>query len=92
MSSFLRWKPFSQILDGPKIPRQITWSPGGLVSDLQSRVLDGAGDAISGLCCVGEAAGFGNGGACGKCSLEGAFLPGRVLTARTAARDVTGKI
>jgi uncharacterized protein len=66
-------------------------SLGGLVTDLRSRVLDGAGDAISGLYCVGEAAGFGGGGACGKRSLEGTFLPGCVLTARAAARDITGK-
>jgi hypothetical protein len=63
-------------------------SLGGLQTDLQSRVLDGAGNAISGLYCVGEAAGFGGGGASGKRSLEGTFLPGCILTGRAAARSI----
>ena len=64
-------------------------SLGGLRTDLHSRVLDGAGSPISGLYCVGEAAGFGGGGASGKRSLEGTFLPGCILTARAAARHIT---
>ncbi|WP_332813903.1 FAD-dependent oxidoreductase [Ramlibacter sp.] len=63
-------------------------SLGGLETDLRSRVLGGAGQPISGLYCVGEAAGFGGGGACGKRSLEGTFLPACILTARAAARDI----
>lgn len=66
-------------------------SLGGLQTDLQSRVLDGAGQPIDGLYCVGEAAGFGGGGANGKRSLEGTFLPGCILTARAAARAITGR-
>ncbi len=65
-------------------------SLGGLVTDLRSRVLDGAGQAMDGLYCVGEAAGFGGGGANGKRSLEGTFLPGCILTARAAARSIVG--
>ncbi|MCZ2104992.1 MAG: FAD-dependent oxidoreductase [Comamonadaceae bacterium] len=61
-------------------------SLGGLQTDLHSRVLDGAGQPVDGLYCVGEAAGFGGGGASGKRSLEGTFLPGCILTARAAAR------
>jgi len=61
-------------------------SLGGLQTDLQSRVLDAKGEPISGLFCVGEAAGFGGGGASGKRSLEGTFLPGCILTARAAVR------
>lgn len=61
-------------------------SLGGLQTDLQSRVLDAAGQPIAGLFCVGEAAGFGGGGASGKKSLEGTFLPGCILTARAAVR------
>ena len=64
-------------------------SLGGLQTDLQSRVLDSAGQPIAGLYCVGEAAGFGGGGASGKRSLEGTFLPGCILTARAAARSIT---
>ncbi len=63
-------------------------SLGGLATDLHSRVLDGAGQPISGLYCVGEAAGFGGGGACGKRSLEGTFLPGCIMTAKAAARNI----
>jgi predicted oxidoreductase len=63
-------------------------SLGGLQTDLQSRVLGADGQPIAGLYCVGEAAGFGGGGANGKRSLEGTFLPGCILTARAAARSV----
>lgn len=63
-------------------------SLGGLRTDLHSRVLDAADQPIEGLYCVGEAAGFGGGGASGKRSLEGTFLPGCILTARAAARSI----
>lgn len=63
-------------------------SLGGLQTDLQSRVLTAAGQAMPALYCVGEAAGFGGGGASGKRSLEGTFLPGCILTARAAARSI----
>lgn len=63
-------------------------SLGGLQTDLQSRVLDASGQPIDGLYGVGEAAGFGGGGASGKRSLEGSFLPGCILTARAAARHI----
>jgi len=64
-------------------------SLGGLRTDLASRVLDGNDQSIPGLYCVGEAAGFGGGGASGKRSLEGTFLPGCILTGRAAARHFT---
>ncbi len=78
---------------GPYIAIQ-TWlisrkSLGGLQTDLQSRALDPHGEPIPGLYCVGEAAGFGGGGASGRRSLEGTFLPGCILTARAAARSLT---
>ena len=63
-------------------------SLGGLQTDLQSRVLNATGQPMPGLYCVGEAAGFGGGGASGKRSLEGTFLPGCILTARAAARSI----
>lgn len=65
-------------------------SLGGLQTDLDSRVLDAHGQPIAGLYGVGEAAGFGGGGANGKRSLEGTFLPGCILTARAAARSFAG--
>ena len=63
-------------------------SLGGLRTDLHSRALDANDQPIAGLYCVGEAAGFGGGGASGKRSLEGTFLPGCILTARAAARSI----
>lgn len=85
--------PLQQRGAGPFIAIQMQLitrkSLGGLQTDLQSRVLDAAGQPIAGLYCVGEAAGFGGGGTSGKRSLEGTFLPGCILTARAAARSVT---
>lgn len=60
-------------------------SLGGIRTDLSSRVLSASGAAIPGLYAIGEAAGFGGGGATGKRSLEGTFLSGCILTARAAA-------
>jgi predicted oxidoreductase len=65
-------------------------SLGGLRTDLDSRVLDADEQPIDALYAVGEAAGFGGGGACGRRSLEGTFLPGCILTARAAARALGG--
>lgn len=64
-------------------------SLGGLQTDLHSRVLDAQQQPVTGLYCVGEAAGFGGGGASGKRSLEGTFLPACIMTARAAARAIT---
>ena len=63
-------------------------SLGGLVTDLEGRVLRDDGGAVPGLYAVGEAAGFGGGGASGKRSLEGTFLSGCILTARKAAKGL----
>ena len=63
-------------------------SLGGIQTDMSSRVLDRAGEPIDGLYAVGEAAGFGGGGASGRRSLEGTFLSGCVLTARAAAEAI----
>lgn len=66
-------------------------SLGGIQTDLQSRVLNNHGQPIDGLYSVGEAAGFGGGGASGKRSLEATFLPGCILTSRAAAQSIAGK-
>jgi hypothetical protein len=63
-------------------------SLGGVQTDLDSRVLDGAGRPIDGLYAVGEAAGFGGGGIHGKRSLEGTFLGSCILTGQAAARSI----
>ncbi|WP_284619064.1 FAD-binding protein [Aquabacterium humicola] len=84
--------PLQQRWAGPFIAIQVQLitrkSLGGLRTDLQSRVLDADQRPIDGLYAVGEAAGFGGGGACGRRSLEGTFLPGCILTARAAARSI----
>jgi predicted oxidoreductase len=66
-------------------------SLGGIQTDLQSRVLGADGQPIPGLYAIGEAAGFGGGGASGRRSLEGTFLSGCILTARAAA-DAIGQV
>lgn len=63
-------------------------SLGGLRTDLSSRVLNHNHQPIAGLYCVGEAAGFGGGNSNGVRSLEGTFLPGCILTARAAAKNI----
>jgi predicted oxidoreductase len=61
-------------------------SLGGIQTDLQGRALAADGKPIAGLYAVGEATGFGGGGACGTRSLEGTFLSGCILTARKTAQ------
>ncbi len=63
-------------------------SLGGLQTNLASQVLNQQGEVMPNLYCVGEAAGFGGGGASGKRSLEGTFLSGCILTARNAAAAI----
>ena len=66
-------------------------SMGGIQTDNHCRVLNTAGEPITNLYAVGEAAGFGGGGANGKRSLEGTFLSLCVLTGRVAAGSIAGK-
>jgi uncharacterized protein len=66
-------------------------SLGGIKTDLQSRVLDAAGQPIPGLYAVGEAAGFGGGGMHGLRALEGTFLGGCILSGRLAAASIDGR-
>ena len=63
-------------------------SLGGIQTNLQSQVLTEQQQVIKGLYCVGEAAGFGGGGASGKRSLEGTFLSSCIITAKNAARAI----
>ncbi|TGM55246.1 FAD-binding dehydrogenase [Leptospira biflexa] len=85
-------KPILNANSGPLIAiklRLITRkSLGGIQTDLESRVLDPLGNPIPGLYAIGEAAGFGGGGASGFKSLEGTFLSGCILTARSAAKSI----
>ena len=61
-------------------------TPGGLETDLDGRVLRPGGSPLPGVYAVGEAAGFGGGGAHGYRALEGTFLGGCLFTGRTAGR------
>ena len=81
------------ILDSPPLIaiklRLITRkSLGGIQTDLASRVLGKNDKPLPGLYAIGEAAGFGGGGANGKRSLEGTFLSACILTARAAADTI----
>jgi predicted oxidoreductase len=71
-------------------------SLGGIQTNLECQVLtqpnaNGKQTSIDGLYAIGEAAGFGGGGMHGHRSLEGTFLGGCVITARVAAKSITGK-
>ena len=63
-------------------------SLGGILTDLQCRVLADGDQPIPGLYAVGEAAGFGGGGMHGLRGLEGTFLGGAILTGRMAGRSI----
>jgi hypothetical protein len=60
---------------------------GGLHTDIDGRVLDGAGQVIPGLFAAGEVAGFGGGGMHGYRALEGTFLGGCLYSGRIAGRS-----
>jgi predicted oxidoreductase len=59
---------------------------GGLHTDLDTRVLDAAGEPIPGLYAAGEVSGFGGGGYHGYNALEGTFLGGCIFSGRSAGR------
>jgi len=64
-------------------------SLGGIQTNLDSQVVDVKEKPLNGLFAVGEASGFGGGGASGEKSLEGTFLAGCILTAQQAAKAIT---
>lgn len=61
---------------------------GGIQTNLDAQAFDTTGNLIEGLYAVGEAAGFGGGGAHGYNALEGTFLGQCVFTGRTAGRAI----
>lgn len=63
-------------------------SLGGIKTNLNSQVLNDNDQSINGLYAIGEASGFGGGGANGEKSLEGTFLAGCLLTAQQAAKNI----
>jgi predicted oxidoreductase len=94
----IRLCKFQPIMDAKALPliavREFIISRkslGGIMTDLQSRVLDSAGQPIAGLYAVGEAAGFGGGGMHGLRALEGTFLGGGIFSGRRAAAAIDGR-
>ncbi|MCF4122314.1 FAD-binding dehydrogenase [Antribacter sp. KLBMP9083] len=65
---------------------------GGLWCDPAGRVLRADGEVLDGLWAVGEAAGFGGGGAHGNRALEGTFLGGCLFTGRVTGRALAGSL
>ena len=65
---------------------------GGVETDLDGRVLRSDGSPLRGVYAVGEAAGFGGGGAHGYRALEGTFLGGCLFTGRTAGRALAAAL
>ena len=63
---------------------------GGLLTDLQGRVLGADGQPVPGLFAAGEVAGFGGGGMHGYRALEGTFLGGCIFSGRAAGRAAAG--
>ncbi|WP_185268589.1 FAD-binding dehydrogenase [Halopseudomonas xiamenensis] len=66
-------------------------SMGGMLTDLQSRILNHQGQVVPGLYAAGEAAGFGGGGISGIRSLEGTFLSNCIFNGRRAARAIANR-
>ena len=99
----VRTSKFQKILDKKTFPlvaiREFIASRkslGGIQTNLESQVLtkpdvNGKQTTIDGLYAIGEAAGFGGGGMHGHRSLEGTFLGGCVITARTATKSILGE-
>lgn len=94
----VRTSKFQKIVDSKAMPliaiREFILSRktlGGIQTNLNSEVLNKAGNPIPGLYAIGEAAGFGGGGMHGQGSLEGTFLGGCVLTGRIAAFNIAGQ-
>ncbi len=85
-------KPILDEKQGPLIAIKLRLisrkSLGGIQTNLKSQVMNTHGSEIPGLYAIGEAAGFGGGGASGFKSLEGTFLSGCILTARAAAAAI----
>ncbi|MEM7491375.1 MAG: FAD-binding dehydrogenase, partial [Pseudomonadota bacterium] len=61
---------------------------GGLLTDMEGRMLGADGEPVPGLYACGEAAGFGGGGYHGWNALEGTFLGGCLFSGRVVGRAV----
>lgn len=85
-------KPIKASNAGPLIAIKVQLisrkSLGGMQTNLSGQVLTEQNNVIAGLYGIGEAAGFGGGGANGFRSLEGTFLSSCILTARITAQAI----
>lgn len=85
-------RPISHKKDGPFIAIRLRFlsrkSMGGMVTDLNSRIIDTDNKPIPNLYAAGEAAGFGGGGIAGVRSLEGTFLSNCIFNGRIAAKAI----
>ncbi|MGC5167881.1 FAD-binding dehydrogenase [Luteimicrobium sp. DT211] len=83
-------RPLTDPKDGPLLAVRLSVltrkTLGGLHTDAVGRVLRSDGEVLEGLWAVGEASGFGGGGAHGHRALEGTFLGGCLFTGRTVGR------
>ncbi|MFC8732009.1 FAD-binding dehydrogenase [Luteimicrobium sp. NPDC057192] len=83
-------RPLTDPKDGPLLAVRLSVltrkTLGGLHTDAVGRVLHDDGSVFEGLWAVGEASGFGGGGAHGNRALEGTFLGGCLFTGRTVGR------
>lgn len=98
-SDKLRTCKFQKILDpsaGPLIAIRTRIigrkSMGGMLTDLNGRIIDNQGQALRGLYAAGESTGFGGGGISGIRSLEGTFLSNCIFNGRRAALSIAGKL
>jgi len=87
--------PLQDEKHGPLIAIKISLisrkSLGGIQTNINSQVMSSSDIAINGLFAIGEAAGFGGGGANGKKSLEGTFLSGCILSAQQATKYINNQ-
>jgi predicted oxidoreductase len=67
-------------------------SLGGVMTDLDGRVLGAHGAPLPGLYAAGEVAGFGGGGLHGYRALEGTFLGGCLFSGRVAGRAAAAQV
>ncbi|WP_440874147.1 FAD-dependent oxidoreductase [Thalassotalea sp. PLHSN55] len=95
IGDYVRTASFRPILDKKSLPliairlRFLSRkSMGGIETNLSCKVLDKNNKTINGLYAIGEAAGFGGGGICGKRSLEGTFLSNCIFNGRIVADTI----
>ncbi len=89
-------RPLTDPKDGPLLAVRLSVltrkTLGGVWCDPSGRALRADGSVLAGLWAVGEAAGFGGGGAHGHRALEGTFLGGCLHTGRVTGRALASDL